>query len=415
MFAYYFGSFVIIIVILYFTKNYSYTNWANTYSCTQNKKTLYPKSLKELLTMIRKIIKEGGKVRALGKLHSYTGLLCSDEYVIKMDYLNEVLNVDKENYTVKVEAGISSENLNESLATFGLSMPNVCQVTSQTIGGIIATGSHGTGHLTTSISDFIVSMEIIDGYGNLRTINRNDPLFPAVGISLGYLGIIYSITFKCVDLFLVSMEKNFVPMNKFYDSYMDRIFGNDFYMAECMYPFTHIIETKWNKTNDHAFMDVNSNKIDFGYKLLSHNVYDRMPHQSTYILYMCEHAVLPQYVPYLMNDLIAFGGSIISIKLRFVRKENLLLSPTHDGDKIYFNVYLDHNDDAQMKQIEDICLKYGSISHWAKTNFINKERIMKSFGINYYKFIDAKNVLDPCGTFSNKYLDNIFSQQNNCH
>jgi len=97
---------------------------------------------------------------------------------------------------------VSSETngLFPQVAAKGWVLPNVPAVAHQTIAGFIATGSEGAS-APTSFGDQVVGIRLIDGNGNPQNFRRSDdptnPFF-AVGTSLGLLGIVVSVTLKCL-------------------------------------------------------------------------------------------------------------------------------------------------------------------------------------------------------------------------
>ncbi len=85
----------------------------------------------------------------------------------------------------------------------GWAIPNVTDAIHQTVGGFISTGS-SAGTMQHPFDACIVAIQLVDGTGTVRkyqrTGNMDDPFY-AVGVSLGLLGVITSITLQCVPVF----------------------------------------------------------------------------------------------------------------------------------------------------------------------------------------------------------------------
>ncbi|WNG17058.1 D-arabinono-1,4-lactone oxidase [Cystobacter fuscus] len=84
----------------------------------------------------------------------------------------------------------------------GWAFPDTGGIIHQTVAGFISTGSAG-GSLEDSVGDAIHAIRFIDGTGQVQFASRekNPELFGAAGVSLGLLGIITAVTFRCVRRF----------------------------------------------------------------------------------------------------------------------------------------------------------------------------------------------------------------------
>lgn len=83
---------------------------------------------------------------------------------------------------------------------YGLALPDLGGITHQTVSGFLATGSTG-GTVKWSAHEAVVALRLIDGEGRVHVLERggeNDELFRAAGVSLGLLGVVSTITFRCI-------------------------------------------------------------------------------------------------------------------------------------------------------------------------------------------------------------------------
>ena len=81
--------------------------------------------------------------------------------MVSLDKLNKVVYVDKRHSTVRVEAGVPIHQLSGILAEFGLAMTNLSPIGTQTVGGAVATGAHGSSLKYGSMSDAIILILIL--------------------------------------------------------------------------------------------------------------------------------------------------------------------------------------------------------------------------------------------------------------
>lgn len=91
-------------------------------------------------------------------------------------------------------------------ADYGLTLEDLGGISHQTIGGFLTTGSSG-GSIAYSIQDNVHAIRFVDGNGAIFEVSRDDSNqdnFNASLVSLGLLGIISTVTFRCVDTFNIS-------------------------------------------------------------------------------------------------------------------------------------------------------------------------------------------------------------------
>mmetsp|Transcript_26739 Transcript_26739/g.68011 ORF Transcript_26739/g.68011 Transcript_26739/m.68011 type:complete len:990 (+) Transcript_26739:190-3159(+) len=129
------------------------------------------------------------------ELHHDAGNLPTD-LVVDISAMRRVLSVDEASLRVTVEAGISWEDLVAHLKPYDLAIENMSAYTKVTVGGAVATGTHGSG--TRHLSDQITSMSVVDAKGEVHTITDS-----ALFTHLGVLGVVCEITLRVVPLFFV--------------------------------------------------------------------------------------------------------------------------------------------------------------------------------------------------------------------
>lgn len=118
-----------------------------------------------------------------------------DCYIIRLNYLNKVLDFDKENLTITVESGITIKEFKNFLISqnFDIDIPDI----SGSLAGMIAANSY------IPVRDLLLSMDIILpdstlirlGGKNVKDVSGYDLIKMMIG-SMGTLGIILSVTLK---------------------------------------------------------------------------------------------------------------------------------------------------------------------------------------------------------------------------
>jgi FAD/FMN-containing dehydrogenase len=128
---------------------------------------------------------------------------------VSLEHLDQVVHVDSAHRRISVQAGMHigqnpnvpsslDNNLLAYITARGWALPGLGNVTHQTVGGFISTGSAG-GSRRHALADSIVELRFLDASGQLQVANReaDSDLFHATLVSLGLLGVLVEITFEC--------------------------------------------------------------------------------------------------------------------------------------------------------------------------------------------------------------------------
>src|SRR3954451_1910625 len=166
-----------------------WANWAGDQRCAPQ---LYSEPATE--AELAEAVTRGSSVRAVGSGHSFTDIACTDGHMVSPRRMNRVL--DSDGALVEVEAGITLHELGPALAERGLAMENLGDVDAQSLGGALATGTHGTGVGLRNLSAQIATMRLVTANGSIVVCSADeDPdLFRAARIGLGALGIASTVT-----------------------------------------------------------------------------------------------------------------------------------------------------------------------------------------------------------------------------
>ncbi|KAJ5982221.1 sugar 1-4-lactone oxidase [Penicillium sp. IBT 35674x] len=128
--------------------------------------------------------------------------------MVNLDDFNNLLEVDEN--CVKVQAGIRLRTLGKKLERYHLTLANLGSIDSQSIAGVLATGTHGSSLQHGLLSEYVESLSLVLSNGELVHCSgsSNPMLFRAALLSLGAIGILVEITLRAENAFNVEWRKS---------------------------------------------------------------------------------------------------------------------------------------------------------------------------------------------------------------
>jgi alditol oxidase len=138
-------------------------------------------------------------IRPLGTRHSFSLVGDSAGVLLSTENLNRVVEIG--DGTVTVEAGIRYGELSTELESHGLALPNLASLPHISVGGAIATGTHGSGARNQSLAGGIASLELVCADGSIGRLRRGDGDFDGAVVSLGALGLVTRASLDVVPAF----------------------------------------------------------------------------------------------------------------------------------------------------------------------------------------------------------------------
>jgi L-gulono-1,4-lactone dehydrogenase len=189
-----------------------WNNWAETVVYKQLEREYEPKNKAELSKFVKEAADKGWQLRAVGQGHAWSNLGVPRRRgaVIDIRRLNKVLNVDKTAKIVEVEGGMSIEDLNDALFKNGLALKNMGDANPQTIAGAFSTETHGSGVNIGSLSEMVEGMTIVRANGEFLELEGDQ--LKAGRVSLGKLGVIYSVKLGVRDAFYLHHKQELVDL-----------------------------------------------------------------------------------------------------------------------------------------------------------------------------------------------------------
>ncbi|MAE56517.1 MAG: oxidoreductase, partial [Euryarchaeota archaeon] len=190
----------------------------------------------------------GQRIRAIGRLHSWSDAVLNNGVLLDLRRLNDIrLQPDGDQFVATVGAGCQIKRLLKELDRDGVTLHSLGLITEQTIAGAISTGTHGSGRH--SMSHYVVGVRLArydtsTGRAFIEELSSGEQLH-AARCSLGSLGIILSVKFRCRAQY--NVEEHFTESRRL----------SDVLDAETPFPLQqfYLIPWRWSYFSQHRRED----------------------------------------------------------------------------------------------------------------------------------------------------------------
>jgi xylitol oxidase len=169
-------------------------NWAGNVSYSTTR-ILRPRSVEEA----QELIAGAETIRPLGTRHSFSLVADAAGALLSTEHLDRIVEIGET--TVTVEAGIRYGELSSTLRDHGLAVANLASLPHISVGGAVATGTHGSGVSNKSLAAAVSALELVCADGSIRRLSRGDADFDGAVVALGALGLVARASLDVVPAF----------------------------------------------------------------------------------------------------------------------------------------------------------------------------------------------------------------------
>ncbi|MBJ9371136.1 FAD-binding protein [Acinetobacter sp. TGL-Y2] len=416
-----------------------WNNWSG-FQHSQPEHILKPSSIDEL----KNIVQNHHKIRVVGAGHSFTPLVCTDATLLSLDHFSGVENVNTALTQANIWSGTRLFNLDQYLEPIQQSLMQQGDIDQQSLAGAVSTGTHGTGLNLHCISAYVEAFELLTASGDILTCSRQDNpnIFEAGRVSLGSLGILTKITMQNKPRYKLKEHVRLCSVNEFFEN-ID-LWKTQHRHIEC-FAFSHADQLIL-KTLDITDEDIQPRKLSWPsedallticcsltksfpalnpklQKLLGvfikpttfvdwssqifptprETKFNEMEYQIPVESGMeCLEAVLTA----LKN---AKAQTFFPVEFRFVKGDDIWLSPFYQQDSISISVHQYHKQapNQLFDEIEPIFQHYRGRPHWGKMHNMGASQLQALYP-KWDDFMQLRAQLDPTQKFLNPYLEKLF-------
>jgi len=421
-------------------------NWAGNQGCLPAKRAA-PESEEELLAFLSR---SAGSVRPVGAGHSFSALVPSDGTLLASDFLSGLVSVDEERIQAEVWAGTRLHALGPLLQANDQASLNLPDIDYQTLGGAIATSTHGTGARFGSLSSTVVGLTLATPGGELLecSAERNAEVFHAARCSLGALGVVTRLRLQNQRPFRLAEQMRVESLEPLLEDIARRRNAHRHFEFHAL-PHTGLaLAVSTDETDDttspsdaeapeavlalrelyervgglpglgdwlyerqlvSAFGNQTAQRIGPSFQVLAHPRLVRFREM--------EYTVPAEAGPDCLREVLHTIRErrlpiVFPIEYRYVKADDVWLSMFHarDGCSISLHQYADEHSGGYFQTMEPIFAKYEGRPHWGKLHELDATRLARVHP-RLRDFQEVREGLDPEGRLLNPHLERVLGAQ----
>jgi alditol oxidase len=409
------------------------TNWAGNLAY-RAARVHRPATVEEL----QRIVARSERVKALGSRHCFNDIADTPADHVLLDRLAVPIEVDGPDGdgagVVWVPGGMRYGDLVPLLAERGCALHNLASLPHITVVGATATGTHGSGNRSGSLSTSVTALELVRSDGEVVELRDGDPDFAGAVVHLGALGVVTRIGLR--------FQRTFDVRNTVYLGLTwDRLFADFDAVADAAYSVSVFTDWRevtqvWVKSRTDE-PEVHAEEF-FGARAATEPTHmlpgtpvenlteqlgvpgawhERLPHFRTGFTpsrgeeLQSEYFVARRHAAAACGALRALAHRISPLllvsEIRTVAADDLWLSPAHGTDVValHFTWLPDEPGVREvLPGIEDALRPFAARPHWGKLFTTDAAELERRYP-RLPDFRDLVRRFDPRGAFRNEYLD----------
>ena len=174
---------------------------------------LSPRSVTELVSILRDAARYPSPVRAMGSYHSLTPCVSSDGTIIDMSGMKRIVQIDREKMTLTAEAGLQIIEASRALRAQNLQLMTNIEIGNMTVGAAACCHSKDAldGSEFGQVGSYLTNVKWVTPNGQLKEASETDSpkQLSLIRSSYGLCGIIYEATFRIKPL--EAIQFNYLP------------------------------------------------------------------------------------------------------------------------------------------------------------------------------------------------------------
>jgi FAD/FMN-containing dehydrogenase len=375
-----------------------------------------PPSEEALRACIIEAGERGDSVRAVGSGHSSSPLVRTEGVLVSLERFRGLTAYDAQRHQALVGAGTPLHELGKLLHEVGLGMENLGDVDTQTIAGVLSTGTHGSGRKLQNISAKLIGARLITGAGVALEWNIEEApeRVRAARVSLGVLGVVTAVRLQLEPAYRLRRREYCAPVEDclaHLDAIADYHRNFDFYW----YPRRDDVKIRTLNPPERPAMDLPYARCVREEEGYSHEIIAQTRElKFEEIEYFvpaeagieCFRAVRRRILERHRKDV---GWRVL---YRLVAADDAWLSPVHGRNSVTISIHQNASlpYEAYFDDLEPVLRDHGGRPHWGKRHSMRGPELAASYP-DWQRFMTLRRELDPRGVMLSRDLESLFGEE----
>lgn len=393
----------------------TWVNWAHNVE-VRPRAIERPGSIEDLRRIVHDAARRSEEIRAIGSGHSFAPVCATTGVLLDLSLLRGVAASDPETGEATVLAGAKLHALGEPLFAAGRALANQGDIDRQAIGGVVSTGTHGTGRVAGSFSAQVTRLELVTPEGDLLNLDARDgERFRVARLALGMLGILSRVTVATVPAYKLRERTRALPFEETLATYAETepvVRNAEFWWLPAL--DTGVLKTLEETDAAPVRPEIREyppgtlerylkpEAIDWSWRIF--------PNQRNLPFVELEYTLPLDQGPAAMRELREVVRSrhpdcAWAVEYRTQPGEDASISPTQGRDSATISVHqaIDLPWERYFRDSEAVFLAHGGRPHWGKLHFLDAAQVGSLYpGLSAFERV--RSDLDPRGVFLTDHL-----------
>jgi FAD/FMN-containing dehydrogenase len=352
----------------------------------------------------------------MGSGHSSSPLVHTPDMLLSLRDLRGLIDYDLQHSQATVGAGTQLHDLGIILHGVGLGMQNLGDVDTQTIGGVISTGTHGSGRKLQNISATLVGVRLITGTGEVVewSVEQQPALIHAARVSLGLLGVFTGLRLQLQPTYRLRRREYCAGVDdcmEHLDELADTHRNFDFYW----YPRRDEVKLRTLNPPDIEppplpFARCIKEEVGFSHAIIARERQLKFEELEYFIPAEAGPACFREVRRRILDRHRQHVGW--RVLYRLIAQDDAYLSPVHNRDSVAISVHQNASlaYQAYFEDIEPIMRSYGGRPHWGKRHSLHGEVLAQLYP-HWSDFMQLRRRLDPHNVFLSEPLAHLLGEE----
>lgn len=385
----------------------SWQNWSGAVQCP-NASLERPQNEDELADLIRDHAAEGC-VRAVGSGHSFVPFWHDGDTLLDLSAFSGLAGLG--DGVARLGAGTPLHAIGPLLAAEGFALANMGDIDRQTLAGVVATGTHGTGRGLGSLSAAVTGIELVDGRGARRTVVPAE--LEAARVALGLLGVMTTIEMAVVPAYGLHERNTKEAVETCLERFETRLGEHrhhEFWWVPrldvCIAKTLDEIPTPADPRLDELPFGEEGERWGASWQVFP-SVRDLKFNEMEYAVPAAAAMDCFRAVRACMLE--RFPKLFWPVEYRIVAGDEGWLSPTGGVEVATLSIHLAADEDptALFAAVEPILREHGGRPHWGKRHTLERQDLEALYP-RFDDFVMLRRQWDPDGRFLTPYLAALF-------